>query len=185
MDNAARWTTIFAAVLCICATGCGGKSPAIGQPYPGPGVRESNTVQAQLPSATRTRRPIEAISPVKEIPQATPGKASLSGTLYSLTILDVIPKTLFYLTKATGADNQQLPAAFIGPEPSQGDIAGRSDEYGNFILENIPPGNYFLVVSGPMSWSVAVISETDFTPRLIVLAPSREYPLGPLLASWP
>lgn len=86
---------------------------------------------------------------------------------------------------ASGADNRDLPPAFIGPEQNRGDIAGISDEKGHFFVKNIPPGNYFLVVSAPFSWSLAVVSDKDFAPLLIELGPDQKQPLGIIYVSWP
>jgi len=120
---------------------------------------------------------VDKITPPQDAPQSDTGKASISGTLYSFVTSKVIAQTLLYLTKAYGTDNRSVPPVLIGPEPSRGDITEVSDEKGHFFVKNIPPGNYFLIVAAPFSWSLAVTS-SDRTPLLIELKPDQKQSLG-------
>lgn len=111
------------------------------------------------------------------------GKASVSGLLYSFTGKGPIPGTLFYLTPVREIGNP--PNVLVGPHSDQGDVRGVSDSEGRFILNNVPPGNYYLVVWAPYNWILAVESETDATPRLITLKPNQRLSLGIIYLSWP
>ncbi len=146
--------------------------------YPGPNAPYPGEYRIQAQS------PFE-ITPPGSSPQPEHGKASISGTLYSITISSTVPKTSFYLTKASGEGGRDLPPAFTGPELSRGDIAGTTNEKGQFAFNNIPPGNYFFVVSAPFSWSLAVTSNTDLSPLLIELKADQPQPLGIVYVSWP
>ena len=92
---------------------------------------------------------------------------------------------MFYLTPAVGPDKRSMPSILIGPEESRGDIRGQSDEAGTFTLNNIPPGNYFLIVWSPYNWPEADISATDLTPRLIELKAQQRESLGNVYVGWP
>jgi hypothetical protein len=123
--------------------------------------------------------------PPSNAPVPAAGSAALSGALYSYTIQRVIPQTMFYLTPAQGAAHDAMPAFLIGPAAANGDIVAYSDAQGNFQLDSIPPGNYFLVVSAPYSWSPAETSPDDPTPLLIRLNVGDRVALGVVYLSWP
>jgi hypothetical protein len=124
-------------------------------------------------------------NPPADAPQPEPGKASISGTLYSPTQKMVIPDTQFYLTLGWGEDQREVPPVFIGPQVDKGDINLSSDSQGNFSANNIPPGNYYLVVWAPMTWDIAQISESDTQPYLLEIRSDQKYPLGIVYISWP
>lgn len=144
-----------------------------GVPYPGP--------QGAFPAVTPQAPP----TPPKDAPLPQPGKASISGVLYSFTLPHVLGKTLFYLTPAVGTDRRQMPNILIGPEDKKGDMRGYTDERGQFALDNVTPGNYYLIVGVPYNWIPAVISETDETPQLIEISPNQRKPLGIVYIPWP
>lgn len=144
--------------------------------YPYPGFQE-------LPSGDP--RPILVQAPI-DAPQPSPGRASISGVLYSYTMSRVLPQTMFYLTRAVGDDNRLIPAWLIGPQPEKGDIRGWTDAYGQFTLNDIPPGNYYLIVWSPYDWIPANNTDNhDLTPRLIVLEENQKKLLGIVYVSWP
>jgi hypothetical protein len=124
-------------------------------------------------------------NPPLDAPDPEKGKASISGTLYSPIQKMVIPDTQLYLTLGWGDDNREIPPAFIGPQVDKGDIDMRSDSFGNFSANNIPPGNYYLLVWAPLTWDVAQISSNDTQPLLLELKPDQKLPLGILYISWP
>lgn len=172
-------------ILLIFATACTYSIRDGNLAYPGPNPSSPIGTQAEQPQVSQTQKLVAEIIPPEDAPRPNTGKASISGTLYSFTLFRVIPKTLLYLTMASGVDNRDLPPVFIGPEQNQGDIAVTSDEKGQFFVNNIPSGNYFLVVSASFRWSLAVISDKDFTPLLIELKPDQRQPLGIVYVSWP
>ncbi len=134
------------------------------------------TVAAPMP----TQAPSAPIVPIPEV-----GKAAVSGILYNLASSSPIPGTVFYLTPATGEGKKDPPLVFVGPQKEKGDIQGMSDAQGRVLLNNIPPGNYYLAVWAPYKWILAVQSATDETPRLIVLKPDQVADLGDLSLYWP
>jgi hypothetical protein len=137
------------------------------------------------PVATGAEKTVLTPMPPSDAPQPAAGMAALSGALYSYTINKIIPGTMFYLTKAEGDNRDTMPAFLAGPDPARGDFIEQSDPYGNFQLNDIPPGSYFLVVSAPYNWCPAETSPDDPTPRLIRLAAGDRLALGVVYVSWP
>jgi len=121
----------------------------------------------------------------QEAPEPDSGKASISGILYSYTIQQVIAGTEFFLIPAVGPAKTEVPPIIVGPEASRGEIISQSDYSGIVSLKNIPPGNYYLVVWAPMSWSIAQKSETETTPLFLELKAGSRVPLGIVYISWP
>ena len=137
---------------------------------------EGPTQQTSVPPAIPTAAAADNVLPEK-------GKAALSGALYSLNFQRTIPKTAFYLIPA--AEDKQPPMVLTGPHKDKGDVIGFSDDQGKFILDNIPPGDYFMVVWAPLNWILAVSSPTDETPRLISLGSNESIALGTVNFPWP
>lgn len=135
--------------------------------------------------------PLVTLSPVGEsnfansceAPSPPPGQSSICGVLYS-TYMDppIIPKTAFYFMRAAEAG---LPTILTGPDVERGDIIGVSDESGRILANNVPPGNYYILVWAPYNWILAVQSPNDLTPRLFALEPDKQHILGIIYVSWP
>lgn len=176
---------LIALVLAPLAVGC-----SSGQASPSPAGNPSPTLQSVpypppqgLPPVNAT--PIQSPLPLADAPQPSPGKASISGTLYSVSTSRVIPETPFYLTRGIGSDERLLPIVLEGPNPEKGDLSGKTDAMGQFQLNGIPPGNYYLFVWAPYTWVPADNSATDLTPRLLELSANQKEPLGIVYVSWP
>jgi hypothetical protein len=168
---------IIAVVLSMWVlTACASPNPAI-LPLPTPPHSPFES-PATVPTAT--------LKATVAAPLPSQNKAALSGRFYSYTSEQEIPQTLFYLTPAVGPDKMQMPALLTGPEVSAGDIQGQTDQLGQFTLNDIPPGNYYLIVwAPPYSWSEAQMGPVDPSPRLISLSPNQSLPLGIVYVSWP
>lgn len=140
------------------------------EPYPG----EPTQVVA---GSTTPNPPLDA-------PETAPGTGSLSGVLWARSDVAVIDTT-FYLTPALG-ENRDLPPEYVtDPNPAQGDVLGRTGPEGQFTLTNIPPGNYFLFVSGPYGWREAEVGFDDQHPLLIELDADERLALGTVHVTWP
>ena len=129
--------------------------------------------------------PVELLEVPSDAPSPPSGQASLTGVLYSYTISSAVPGTIFYLTRAIGDDNRTMSPLLTGPNDEIGDIRGMTDAKGQFSLNGIPPGNYYLVVWAPYNWAPGENSSADHTPRLIELAADQRQPLGTVYVSWP
>lgn len=140
--------------------------------YPAPG--QGNEAPSNIPETPA------------DVPDPESGMAAVSGVVYSSTVDRIVPGTMFYLTRAVGDNQRSLPPAFFGPLDEQGDIVGKTDEKGQFVLDNVPPGNYFLIVEAPpYNWALGMVSEEDTTPRLIELQADQKYALEVVYVSWP
>lgn len=155
-----------------------------GGPYPPPPSGDGEPPYPPLPQADFTLDINDLTATNVIVPQPEPGLAAISGTLYSFTISQLIPETLFYLTPADTFE-EETPPFLIGPQPEKGDITGTSDINGQFQLNNIPAGNYMLVVWAPYNWSIAQNSEFDTSPRTITLTENQQLSLGLIVLSWP
>ncbi len=164
---------------------------AIETAYPGPGNTtplSPNALQTAYPAGKgNTTTVVIGEIPIapQEAPEPDAGKASISGALYSYTIKQALPGTGFYLLPAVGADNNQVPSVIVAPDAAKGDIIGRSDDSGIVSMKDVPPGNYYLVVWAPLSWSVAQVSEADTSPLYIKLEAGTRLALGVIYVSWP
>ena len=168
-------------VLGLSLAGCkpsGTPGPATEDPYPADGEYFG-------PVPTDSEKTLLTPMPPADAPEPEPGLSSVSGALYSYTIGKVISDTMFYLTPAQGENRDTMPPFLAGPDPARGDITGRSDVYGNFAFNNIPPGSYFLVVSAPYNWCPAENSPDDPAARLIRLQAGERLALGVVYVSWP
>ncbi len=149
--------------------------------YPGPNSLAPYPAPQELPGIDGTAIPIWPTNP----PPPESGKASISGTVFSYTINRLVPGTLFYLTPAAGSDHRSVPAIIIGPDEGKGDIRGTTDGKGQFVLNKVPPGNYYLVLWAPYDWVLAENSKEDNSPRLFELAANEKQQLGMVYAPWP
>lgn len=127
---------------------------------------------------------IEGSLTIPEAPIPEAGRVSLSGILYSISLSQIIPGTVFYITPAAG-DTNEPPSLFLGPRMGSGEVRGVSDDMGRFVLTNVPPGKYYLAVWAPYNWILAVNSLDDLTPRLLILEADQAYELGIVYVPWP
>jgi hypothetical protein len=153
-------------------------TPAGAGPYPAGGEYFG-------PVATDAEKTLRTPMPPADAPVPQPGLASVSGALYSYTIGRVIADTMFYLTPAQGETRDAMPPFLAGPDPARGDLTRRSDLYGNFTFDSVPPGSYFLIVSAPYNWCPAENAPDDPAARLIRLAAGDRLALGVVYISWP
>jgi hypothetical protein len=150
--------------------------------YPTPDL--SNMQAVPYPSTTEIKIDLPPDPPVSA-PEPETGKASISGALFSYTQKVRLAGTISYLTPATGDHKDQMPSVLIGPNAEKGDYAFKTDDKGNFELNNIPPGKYFMIVQAPLTWDEVVTSETDMKPLLFDLQANQKHILGTLVVSWP
>jgi hypothetical protein len=116
-------------------------------------------------------------------PAPEPGKASISGVLYTFTGKGPIPQTAFYLVPALGESSPYPPLILLGPRSE--DPQGRSDIRGRIVVNNIQPGTYYLAVWAPYGWILAVQSETESSFLVLNLKPNQRLNLGIIYVPWP
>ena len=144
----------------------------------------SNQSKSSSPSS-KENNIILPPAPPSSAPKPSPGKASISGALFSNNSKIRIASTVAYLTLAQGEKKEDLYPILVGPEPNIGDITFITDQMGNFVVENIPPGRYFMIVWAPYSWKVVRNIETDNGAKLLDLMADQNIPLGVLYVPWP
>ncbi len=141
--------------------------------YPGP--------QASSGAAEALRTPIPPVA----APTPAEGRASISGVVYSYSVHQVAPKTMFYLTPAVGDDRRMIPPILMGPIASNGDVVGYTDERGQFALNDVLPGNYYLIVSASTDWLPGHKGPDQSDLLFIELKPGDQVALGVVYADWP
>lgn len=143
-------------------------------PLPAPGVAESPLASAPVVAAA---------------PQATPepGKAAVQGKLVSDRGDIPIAGTQFYLKPAgdEGEAGEPWSLILVGPETAKGDIDSQSGPQGEFFINNVPPGTYYLIVWAPYNWIPVTNDGPDEFPRRIELKAGEIGDLGELVISWP
>jgi len=118
-----------------------------------------------------------------EPPTPQDGKGSVSGVLFSANGRYTIPQTVFYLTLGWGDNKDEVPSVFIGP--GKDDIIFHTDENGQFSLDNIPPGKYYLVMSAlPYDWALGY-KDTKLTPYRLDVEAGSKIAAGIVYVFWP
>lgn len=169
---------ILAAALTACNTTSVPTTPAVevdanGYPIQSQAAADAYpTLDNHYNDLSDLKAPAEA-----NTPQA--GTASISGLIYVPSRKSVVKNTLIYLVPAEGENKDIVPGILIGDGmQTRGDVISRTDDQGVFYIDNIPPGNYFLVVSFQNNIILTAISETDLNPRLLKLEADTATPLG-------
>jgi hypothetical protein len=185
-DNSGRRQALGAAVKCM------GIAAAVG-------LLSAMMLCLGCTSASPVASPLSPVSPITapsaedrpghvlplEAPTPQPGRASLSGVLYSFTMSRTVPGTAFYLTPAVGDARNEPPSILSGPRPGQSNLQGQSDDSGRIVLDSVPPGKYYLAVWAPYSWVLAARSDSDVEPQLISLENGQRLNLDVIYLSWP
>ena len=154
-----------------------------GYPVFDPSAGSSDSYPGGDPAAVLTS--VGPVDPPADAPETAPATASISGLMVAREGNVPIVDNAFYLTLGQG-DDQSFPPDYISdPDPSRGDITGKTDAQGRFTVANIPPGKYFVFIWGPYGWREGEASETDQGPLRLNLAPDTRTPLGLVHVSWP
>jgi hypothetical protein len=140
---------------------------------------QSQDAAEAYPTIDNHYNDVSELKPPADAHAPEAGKASISGLIYVPTTQSVVKSTVIYLVPAEGDNKDQVPGILIGSGmTTRGDILSRTDENGIFYIDNIPPGNYFLVVSFLNNIILTSVSETDLSPRLLKFESDASLPLG-------
>ena len=152
--------------------------------YPAP--INSTKIDDSYPITTEVniQMDIDEITKLPEAKKPADGKTSLSCVLYSYSMNQLIPNTSFYLSPAIGEENS-FPPIMAGPNPEQGDINGFSDKNAVIILNDIEPGNYYLIVWAPNTWGFAVNDAKEEKPLMLQLSEGKAHNYDVILVQWP
>jgi hypothetical protein len=119
-------------------------------------------------------------------PPPQEGMASVSAVLYSYSINQAIFGTFAYLTPADVVDGTPVPpSVYFGPQPENGDIGMETNAQGQFVVDNVPPGDYYLAVWTVYDWPAAFTSPDDAIPVRISVEAGDRLDLGLLYVEWP
>jgi len=123
----------------------------------------------------------EDLEPPTEAKSPEEGKASISGLLYQTQGSMILKNLDFFLSPAVLINEQPVVSPIITyPDVEKGDIAGKTDANGVFYLNNISPGDYFLVIVFPDRTVVAKPNQASENELLISLSEGDQIPLGVL-----
>lgn len=129
---------------------------------------------------------IVKLSKQNQAPKPKSGTASISGILFSTSEKRVIPGTVFYLTPAIKENGQIFaPSVFTGPNLDHGDVSGTSDELGQFMLTDIPPGDYFLAVWTVYDWLLITDQKQSDLAVMYTLKANEQRNLELIQLAWP
>lgn len=146
--------------------------------YPGPQGQGALPGYPAPDSPSKYQVDISSIVPPADAPTPDQGKASISGVLYSKSSSTILAQFLLYITAGTGENKAYVPPILVGPLPEKGDIKVVTDLEGRFEINNLAPGNYFIVVSMPLDYVVALKNATGLEPLMITLEKNQRKPLG-------
>lgn len=127
------------------------------------------------PKAYSSARPLGAL------PSGTSG---VHGVLFNLTTNTPLSGTIFYLTPGRGKDGREAPVLLTQPRVDKGDIVSVTGDSGEFMVQVVSPGNYFVMVWAPMDWRLAS-GDDQGVPLLLTLEPDMWHDLGVVSLFWP
>ena len=153
----------------------GTESPTITTLYPD----ESALSQEVYPAWDKPKVAVEDLTPPESANQPASGKASISGLLYAYNISVPLSDIQFVFMPAVEAEGKLIPPPILtyGDE-ANGDITGFTDANGAFYLNDIAPGNYYLIINYPDHSVIAVRSNFTSEYRLFEFEADTTYPLG-------
>jgi hypothetical protein len=126
----------------------------------------------------------EDLTSPTEVKTPKEGFASISGLLYEPNGSRVLKNLDFYLVNAVVVGEKKvIPPIITNADPNNGDILGRTDNNGIFFLDNVPPGDYYLIINFPDHTAAAQSNQTSDSYLLISVVSGDQMPLGILLVS--
>lgn len=142
------------------------------------------SVETPVTEVVPVQSPVSVVA-TPEVVSSGPGLAMFKGRLIVKVSQKPLPKTAFYLAPATGEGKNEVPPAFSGSQ--QDTIQGFTDDNGNFVIGNIPPGNYYVFIWAPLNW--ILLTKADQTengmPYLLVFQADQELNIGEQFVNWP
>lgn len=168
------------------------------QGYPAaqaPGTTESDSITSGYPAQASELPTPGSASPVpamndlidkleSQAPSPKQGKGSIYGVLFSTTNQAPIPNTMVYLIETAGDGSEPLPDIIVGP--SSDDIVLNSNQDGAILNDDIPPGNYYIVMSAPpYDWAEGYSDADAEQPLLIQVRENEKTNMGIIYIFWP
>lgn len=151
-----------------------------------PLMQPESPLARALPPLPTTEEEAIALAANTEAPEPTQeGLGSLSGILWSSQLDQAIYGIQVYLVEA-----EEYNGGFIYPAllegPVEGSIVDLPNEAAQVLMDDVPPGNYYMVVWTVYDWIFVNSSESgEEGPRLITVKEGERLPLGVLYVDWP
>jgi len=143
--------------------------------YPSPRSEINPLIVYPPPVATITTAEISALK-VLDPPTPDPELGSISGLLLNGIQNIFMKNAQIYLLHVGGSDTDRIPPVLVGYQSKNGDIAGRTESDGQFVFQNVPPGNYFIIFS--MDLSPIFSSPNSVQPVIIKVSDGDMINLG-------
>ncbi|MEJ5202519.1 MAG: carboxypeptidase-like regulatory domain-containing protein [Anaerolineales bacterium] len=146
-----------------------------------PSEAQSNEIGYPGMEVTSLAEDLSNFSCPDESPILKTNFGAVNGLIYQKSQNAVLSDMLIYLTPGQGENKDIPPPILAGPMEEKGDIVGKTDVNGCFYLNNVPPGNYYLVVALGYDYDIVVKSADDPTPLLLRIEPNQRLSLGMLI----
>lgn len=170
-------------------------SEAAGTPEAAPSAPESPLVQPDspltvdptpAPSWPKSEEEALALAEQTIVPEPLEGMGAIAGVIYSFGTEQAVYGTSFYLTAADEIDGEFVPPElYFGPQGEEGDVPGKTNMLGQFELNNVPPGNYYLMLWTVYSYLSTYSGRDASAPLLITIEEGDQLDLGVVYANWP
>jgi hypothetical protein len=149
---------------------------------------EPQTTYPGFETSPQDTYPLEGIPTIKSIGQLQPPNsapipdtdhAAVSGLLFVFDLSVVLANKIIYLSPAVMIDGKPSVSPIItSPSIENGDYIAMTDESGNFEINNIDPGDYYLMVNYPDHTVIGLSSPNTSQVLLISLEAGSSVPLG-------
>jgi hypothetical protein len=122
-----------------------------------------------------------AVGPAGKVvaPEPKSGLGSLAGTFVQRRATSSAANLGFYLTRGEGPEGREIPPILFGPQ-REGDIPAMTDGAGNFAINDIPPGTYFIVLVGGFDW-IPVEEGSPPRPKAVEIRANQRVQLGDVI----
>jgi hypothetical protein len=125
-----------------------------------------------------------APGPTPTAPAPAPGKGVVRGGFFSTTTAMAIADTSVYLIRGVGPERDEMPP--VWPGPVEGDVKGRTDAQGWFVITDVPPGVYYVAIWAPLDYVILdEYKESVRQPTALNVQADQVLDLGYLVISWP
>ena len=144
------------------------------------------TAAPAQPDWPRSEEEAIAVAGETTVPEPQEGMGAIGGVIYYYGIKEAVPGTQFYLTAVEEVDGEFVPPSVnFGPRLEMGDIVGTTTMQGQVQLDNVPPGNYFMLLWTVYNWLSVYPSEGAPAPLLITIEEGDQLDLGVIYTNWP
>jgi hypothetical protein len=134
-------------------------------------------VPTEAPAAADATPAAPASAPAgPPLPAAVPGTATVGGR-----ILSSVDNSPLVYVRVAFAEVIRAGDEYIYFDDPVDTPAAEADEQGYFVIAEIPPGEYLIIVGDPMGSNVAATEADGQTPLFVTLAAGEQRQFGELL----